>query len=92
MAVGERAELQLPGLGTAGYRWESRLSGDGEAVSLRWHRGDRDALPRRAGQSAPERLEITALAPGRVVVHLAQRRPWETGPPRSEHRVEIHVR
>jgi len=94
LVVGEQAELTLPGLGTAGYRWSETLSGDADAVTVRWQRGvsPDEAKPRLAGAGAPERLVLTAIAPGRLTVRLDQRRPWETGPPKGERIVEVVVR
>lgn len=93
LRVGEQYELVLPGLATAGYRWEEVLDGSPDVVALAWRRGvpPGEATGRPIGASAPERLGVTASAPGQVVVHLAQRRPWEIGPPRAEHTVEVRV-
>ena len=93
MIVGEQAEVTLPSLGTAGYRWSETLAGDTDAVSLRWQRWVPidEAKPRLAGVSAPERLLLVALAPGRLTVRLEQRRPWEAGPPKAERTVEVRV-
>jgi predicted secreted protein len=93
LGVGDRHELVLPGLGTAGYRWDEDLSGDADAVAVEWQRGmsPEEARGRPIGASAPERLAITAAGPGHVTVHLAQHRPWEKGPPRAEHTIEIDI-
>lgn len=90
---GEEVEVTLPGLGTAGYRWSETLQGDTDAVTVQWRRGfgEGNSGPRRVGASAPERLVLTAVAPGRVSVQLQQRRPWEDGPPNAERTVEIEV-
>jgi len=94
LVVGEQAELTLPGLGTAGYRWSETIDGDAEAVTVQWQRGFSadEAKPRLAGAGAPERLMLTAIAPGRLNVRLEQRRPWESGPPKAERVVEVEVR
>ncbi|MCA0296878.1 MAG: protease inhibitor I42 family protein [Actinobacteria bacterium] len=94
LVVGESREFTLPGLGTAGYRWESALSGDTGAVSVRWRHGVADAgVPAGPiGASAPETVAFTAVAPGHATVTLAQRRPWETVAPRAGHVVEVDVR
>jgi predicted secreted protein len=93
LGVGDRHELKLPGLGTAGYRWGHAVDGDADAVQLEWQRGvsadEARGLP--MGASVPERLAITATAPGHVTVRLTQQRPWETGPPRAEHTIEIDI-
>lgn len=91
--VGDRHELSLPGLGTAGYRWGDALDGDVDAVQLEWQRGisAEEARGRPMGASAPERLAITATSPGHVTVRLTQQRPWESVPPRAEHTIEIDI-
>ena len=93
LSVGDRHEIVLPGLGTAGYRWDSELDGDADAVPLEWRRGmsAEEARGRPIGASAPERLAITATAPGHVTVRLRQPRPWESVPPRAEHTIEIDI-
>jgi predicted secreted protein len=91
--VGDRHELSLPGLGTAGYRWGDALDGDVDAVQLEWQRGmsAEEARGRPMGASAAERLAITATSPGHVTVRLTQQRPWESVPPRAEHTIEIDI-
>jgi predicted secreted protein len=93
LSVGDNHEIVLPGLGTAGYRWDSEVSGDSDAVSLEWRRGmsAEEARGRPVGASAPERLAITASAPGHATVRLRQARPWESGQPRAEHTIEIDI-
>ncbi len=92
LVVGERCEVALPGLGTAGYRWRETLGGDLTCVDVTWQRGPLPGdEPRPIGASAPERLEITGLAPGHVTIHLSQERPWERGRPHAEHTIEIEV-
>ncbi|MEA4943527.1 MAG: protease inhibitor I42 family protein [Propionicimonas sp.] len=92
LRVGEKRELALPGLGTAGFLWSASLDGDAAAVELAWERGfGTDDSPRPVGASAPERLRITAAAPGRARIHLAQQRPWEQGRPLAAHTVDVEV-
>ncbi len=92
LQVAQTRELVLPGLGTAGYRWSDAVDGEAGIVELDWRRGFPAGDERRpAGASAPERLLITAVAPGRVVLHLVQQRPWEHGRPLSEHALEVEV-
>ncbi len=93
LSVGDSSELVLPGLGTAGYRWDGEVLGDAGVVALAWQRGWPPGEPavHPPGAGAPERLTVAALAPGRVVVRLVQRRPWESGPPLAEHTVSVAV-
>jgi predicted secreted protein len=91
LAVGERCEVTLPGLGTAGYRWCESVGGDAAAVEVAWRRGRLPGDGPPVGASAPERLEIIAAAPGHVTIHLTQQRPWEPGRPHAEHTIEIEI-
>lgn len=92
--MGERADVELPGLGPAGYLWSAEVEGAEGVVRVSVHRaGDpAPAGPPLVGAGLPETARVTGLAPGRVVLHLAQRRPWEAGrPPRAAHALEVVV-
>jgi predicted secreted protein len=94
LAPGESVALRLAGLGPAGYLWHTDVEGPGEIVDLAWERGPAPSGgPRPAvGVGRPELLHITAAAPGRVTLHLTQRRPWETDvPPRTAYDIEVVV-
>ena len=90
LRVGERHELTLPGLGTAGYRWTHTIEGDAGILTAEWTR-----VPAVGGQpigaSSAERLLLTGAASGRVTLRLEQRRPWETGPARDERSLDVVV-
>ncbi|MFI5004078.1 MAG: protease inhibitor I42 family protein [Solirubrobacterales bacterium] len=94
LAAGEVREIDLPGLGTAGYVWQHELDGDSAAIEVTWRRGPlpKDALSTAVGASAPEVVTIRALQPGKVHLRLKQRRPWEADArPLHSHDVEVHV-
>jgi predicted secreted protein len=92
LTVGSSHDIVLPGLGTAGYLWTSEVEGDENVLTLTWRRGFGESEHPAVGVSAPERLTISASAPGQAAVHLAQARSWETGkPPRAEHTVQVFV-
>lgn len=94
LAAGEVREIDLPGLGTAGYVWQHELDGDSAAVEVTWRHGPlpEDALSTAVGASASEVVTIRALRPGRVHLRLEQRRPWEADTqPLHSHDVEVHV-
>ena len=94
LAAGEVREIDLPGLGTAGYLWQHELDGDAAAVEVTWRHGPppEGALSTAVGASAPEVVTIRALRPGKVHLRLEQRRPWETdAQPLASHDVEVHV-
>ena len=92
LAVGESWTADLPGLGSAGYRWSEAVEGDAGVVSIGWSfvHAPSDGPP-LVGRSAAERLLVTGTAPGRVLVRLRQQRPWESGPPRAHRIVEVEV-
>ena len=90
LAVGESWTTDLPGLGTAGYRWSDQVDGDAGVVSIDWSLVRSPELT--VGRAAAERVLITATAPGRVRVQLSQRRAWESGPPRAQRTIEVEVR
>ena len=78
MSVGEHREVALPGLGTAGYVWDSDITGNGGVIDVHWTRGDPSGSPvRPAGQSAADVVTIRAVGPGHVELQLYQHRSWE---------------
>ena len=87
-------EIDLPGLGTAGYLWQHDLDGDTGAVEVAWRREPppEDALTTAVGASGREVVTIRALAPGTARVRLEQRRPWEADvEPLHRHDIEVRV-
>jgi predicted secreted protein len=77
IAVGEERHLRLPGLGTAGYVWQVEGEADVVEVALA-PVADEDAHSGApVGRSLDEQVTIRGRQPGRVVVRLLQRRPWE---------------
>jgi predicted secreted protein len=100
LAVGERHELTLRGLGSAGYSWVVEVQGPEGVVAIeRRPSGPPPAIgdagrggPPPDSYSLPEVYEIEGLAPGRVSVRLALRRSWETDvPPAEEDELEVVV-
>jgi predicted secreted protein len=90
---GQTHEVTLPGLGTAGYRWDHELFGPAGVVDVDWERGVAPGSASAAvGRSAAEVVTVRAKAPGRVTVKLQQRRHWETSAkPLAERTIEITV-
>jgi hypothetical protein len=92
LSVGERRVVPLQSLATAGYRWRARVEGDDPGsveVELRLA-----ALEPTAplGRSRPEEAVVAAVRPGRAIVRLEQRRPWEAGaPPHATIDLEVDV-
>jgi predicted secreted protein len=94
MYVGEERDVELPGLGTAGYVWDSEIVGAGNVIDVRWTRGDPPAsAPRPMGQSAPEVATIHAVKPGDVELQIYQHRRWEPASQvAARHNISVHVR
>ena len=98
LKVGELHELQLRGLGSAGYSWEASLQGPEGIVEIR--RAPSGSLPKRPppggpppdNVSLPEAFLVEALAAGRVRVRFALRRSWEPDePPLEETDLDVIV-
>jgi predicted secreted protein len=97
LAVGERHELTLRGLGSAGYSWDLEVEGPEGVVAIE-RRPSGPPSPAEPGgpppdsYSLPEVYEIEGLAPGRVRIKLELRRSWETDvPPAEEEELEVVV-
>jgi len=93
---GESYELPLTGRGSAGFSWSLELTGDRAAIEAHVEglRGDAPASGRKpVVGSVNEQLVIKGLMPGKVIVHLAQRRSWEKNKPAlAEKSVTVTVR
>jgi len=91
VSVGAEAQLGLPSLAAAGYRWQATADDPAIVVaSIRFE--DASAA---AGSSpafaAHEVLVLTGRAPGSTTVRCSQRRSWEAGEPSAEHTVTVEV-
>jgi predicted secreted protein len=93
LAVGGERRLPLPSLAMAGYRWSVSVSGeDTGAVTLQLRRGELRPGS-KPGLSAPEEAVVRGIRPGRALVRLEQRRPWESEqPPAQLLEVKVEVR
>ena len=84
LLVGEERTLPLSSLAMAGYRWSGSVQGpDPGAVALELRRCESSPAP-RAGESAAESALLRGVRPGRAVVRLEQRRPWEHDQPPAD--------
>lgn len=83
----------LPGLGTAGYMWQERVSGPPDVIRVSWVRGFAPGTePAAVGVSAPESVTVRAVAPGDVLLRLVQVRPWQPdATPIGERQVTVRV-
>jgi predicted secreted protein len=90
LSVGEEHVLALASLAMAGYKWSGSVSGaDAGAVALVLRRGELPAGS-NPGVSAPEEAVLRGVRPGRALVRLELRRPWERDQPAAQ-RVEVQI-
>lgn len=92
--MGTPYEIELPGLATAGYRWNHTVQGEPGILDVTWRRGTPAAQARSApiGVSSPEWVTIRATQPGQVTLQLFQHRPWESETePRSRHAIVVRA-
>ena len=77
LSIGEVRALALRGLAMAGYQWFGSVTGeDPECVTLTLRRGEIQGGS-KPGASVPEEAMLRGVRPGRALVRLEQRRPWE---------------
>ncbi len=96
LAVGERHELRLRGLGSAGYTWAIEIDGPEGVIEVRRRPpppapGATPGGPPPPAGSLPELIQLQARTPGRVTIRLALRRSWEDTEPLERDEVEITV-
>jgi len=97
LRAGEVHELELRGLGSAGYSWEPHVEGPEGVVEIRRAPSgpiDRPPPggPPPASGSLPEVFEIVAVGPGQVRVRFALSRSWEPDePPLEEESLDVVV-
>ena len=93
LGVGQEWTVVLPGLDTAGYMWQERVSGPPDVIRVSWVRGFAPGTgPAVVGVSAPEQATVRAVAPGDVMLRLVQVRPWQPdATPIGERRVTVRV-
>jgi len=91
LRVGEENTIRLPGLATAGYRWQTAVDDERVAtVSSRF--SDDTAGSARAASSRDELVTVSARAEGTTRLSLVQRRTWEGGgDPIARHDVVVTV-
>jgi predicted secreted protein len=97
LRVGERHELQLRGLGSAGYSWQASLSGPEGVLEVQRASSGPVASREPGGrppdnESLPEAFQLVAVGEGRVRVRFALRRSWEDEtPPIEESKLDVVV-
>jgi len=71
LAVGERWQAQLPGLGSAGYQWGYELADASDVITVSLEPGPPPAYPPAGGEppgsgAYVELLDVQAKHPGRT--------------------------
>ena len=90
--VGQEVMLRLPSLAGAGYRWESQVDGDVDAVAISLSLAPESSGGARNISSRDEIATIRGRRPGRARVRLAPRRSWElTASASGAHEVDVAV-
>ena len=89
LRVGDVHELTLRGLGSAGYSWQTEVTGPEGVLEVR--RGPSGPSPSApaggpppTSGSLPVVLRLAAVGEGRVKLHLSLRRVWEQDVPAIE--------
>jgi predicted secreted protein len=92
LRVGEEQTIRLPGLATAGYRWQAAVEDEKVAtVSSRFEAGE-EKLGSKAASSRDELVTVTGQAVGTTQLSLVQRRSWEgEADPIAAHTLTITV-
>lgn len=86
---GETAQVELPGLGTSGFRWSHTVMGPDGVVEIESRPGAVAAVP---GRNAAHLVTIRAVRAGNVTLRLRQARSWEpTKPPVRSHDISVVV-
>ena len=98
LKVGEMHELELRGLGSAGYSWEPSLEGPEGVVEIRrapsgpLRRPPAAGRPAPASGSLPEAFQVEAVGARAGRVRFALRRSWEPDePPLEETALDVIV-
>jgi len=98
LKVGELYELELRGLGSAGYSWEPSVEGPEGVVEIRRvASGPPPDRPPPGGPapesgSLPEAFQIEALGPGSARARFVLHRTWEPDePPLEETALDVRV-
>jgi predicted secreted protein len=89
LELGEAVEIELPGVGTSGYRWHPSASSS--AVNVTRRPAEEAPTPLATGEAVPEKFELIATASGRFTIEFERARPWAREQVLDRHRVEIIV-
>jgi predicted secreted protein len=90
--VGEEKTVRLPGLATAGYRWQAAVDDEKVATVVSRFDGGEKELESKAASSRDELMTVIGQAVGTTRLSLVQRRSWEVdAEPIAAHSVKITV-
>jgi predicted secreted protein len=91
VSVGEERTIRLPGLATAGYRWQASVD-DGLVATVASHFDSDVAEAAAASSSRDELVTVKGKSVGQTCVRLAQRRSWEEEKaPIASHVMQVEV-
>ena len=88
LAVGEAWTTPLEGSG-GGYRWHADVKGDDGVVEATTDYAEGDV---GASGWRTEQATVTGVGPGKVEVHLVQRRSWESATGEGGQIMQVTVR
>lgn len=97
LRVGETYRLELPGLGTSGYRWVHEILENPNLIEIsvttaRPSPSSTEGNLPSVGSNLNEIFTLTAQSAGNVVIRFTQRRPWmQNHPPLQEHLLDVHI-
>lgn len=92
LEVGQILEVALEGNAGTGYQWQVVESGRPQLAAIAPSADTATAAPARPGGPVLQRLRFRAQQPGRALLRLEYRRPWERGEPAArtaDYRVDV---
>jgi predicted secreted protein len=90
--VGEEHTIRLPGLATAGYRWQAAVDDERVATVSSRFDTDEEQPGTEAASSRDELVTVSGLAEGTAHLSLVQRRSWEgEAEPIAAHNLTVTV-
>jgi len=92
LSVGEEQTIRLPGLATAGYRWQASVDDERVATTTSRFETAAERGESKAVSSRDELVTVRGRGVGKTRLSLVQRRSWEgDAEPIAAHTVEVDV-
>jgi predicted secreted protein len=92
LQVGEEQTIRLPGLATAGYRWQAAVEDERVATVSSRFEDSADKREPKAASSRDELVTVAGRAEGATRLSLVQRRSWENdAEPVAKHDIKVEV-